>query len=256
MLGKNNHFFGRKHTQKTKDAISNANTGNISAMRGRSLLDFMIIKHGEEEARKRWKAKGDKHSIKMSGKNNPFYGKTHTNETIKKIIDGNRKFNENMLPEERESRSKERKETQQRLQRKDPDYYRLCKQKAAYVSHKAQSRYKKNKIEQMFHNMMIEHSIDVKYSLIMNFYQYDFGNKVNKVLFEINGDYWHANPKFYGSKKGLRPLNETQKNKIKRDKEKLEWAKSKGFRVVYIWEYDLYNNPEKVLKEVKNVIKI
>lgn len=45
--------------------------------------------------------------------------------------------------------------------------------------------------------------------------QYDFiiGDKI---LLEVHGDYWHANPKKYENKK----LNDTQLYKIKRDEEK------------------------------------
>lgn len=54
--GEKNSFYGKKHTDETKQKISNSRKG------------------------------------KCVGKENPFYGKTHTEETIKKIKEANAKY--------------------------------------------------------------------------------------------------------------------------------------------------------------------
>ena len=56
--GKSNPFYGRVHTDKTKQLISEKLTGNSHTLEWR-----------EEQSRR------------MSGERNPFYGKTHTEET-------------------------------------------------------------------------------------------------------------------------------------------------------------------------------
>jgi very-short-patch-repair endonuclease len=66
--------------------------------------------------------------------------------------------------------------------------------------------------------------------------------------------YWHANPRFYG--KNLKKVNTIQQTKIDLDKVKHEFAASKGYEVVVVWEYDLYNNTQKVLEEINSAIKI
>jgi len=56
--GKNNSFYGKKHSKETREKIRNALSG------------------------------------KLSGDKNPFYGKIHSDATKQKIIDGNKKFRE------------------------------------------------------------------------------------------------------------------------------------------------------------------
>lgn len=243
-----NPFYGKRHSQEAKAVMSEKKLGLYDGEKN----PFYGKKHSHETLEK---LRGDSR-LSHPGKKNPFYGKKHSEESKKKIIDKNRTFRESLSNEDKLKIRAKQSMSHKRFIKENPSYTKKIKRSAAYASHQSQSRYKKNKIEQMFHDMMIEHNIDVKYSLILNCYQYDFGHKDSKTLFEINGDYWHANSLFYGDRKDLKTLNETQKNKVARDKEKLAWAESKGFSVVTIWEYDLYNNPEKVLREAKDAVKI
>ena len=66
------HFLGKKHTEQTKKLISDKNSGNTN----------WLGKHHTNET----KIKISQSKIGLyNGKNNPFYGKTHTEE-VKKII--------------------------------------------------------------------------------------------------------------------------------------------------------------------------
>lgn len=86
MSGKNNPFYGKKHTKETKKKLSDRNMtgwnmsrdtkGNKNPMYGKKVYDIWVEKYGEEEAKKRdlkWKKKLSK---AFSGKNNPMYGKS------------------------------------------------------------------------------------------------------------------------------------------------------------------------------------
>lgn len=68
MIGKDNPFYGKTHSEKTKNEISRKNTG---------LAKSDLFKEYKK--------------ISMSGANNHFYGKQHTTETIKKISGENSK---------------------------------------------------------------------------------------------------------------------------------------------------------------------
>jgi len=90
--GCNNPFFGQTHTQETKEKISKANTGkkrsieykenlrqkmsgSNNPMFGRTLYDLWIERYGEEEASKKLKIMKKKISKAVSGQNNPMFGK-------------------------------------------------------------------------------------------------------------------------------------------------------------------------------------
>lgn len=71
------------------------------------------------------------------------------------------------------------------------------------------------------------------------------------ILIEINGDYWHCNPKVY--KNG--PINEMQKAHMRRDFAKKACALQHGFKLITVWEFDIRNSKnnihEWILKKVK-----
>lgn len=67
----------------------------------------------------------------------------------------------------------------------------------------------------------------------------------NKII-EFNGDFWHRNPKRFD------PTKPTNQKIYKRDERILEGFKQAGYEVLVIWEYDVYNDFESVLKALKN----
>ena len=72
------------------------------------------------------------------------------------------------------------------------------------------------------------------------------------VIIEINGSYWHGDPRLYEEK----DLNKTQKHARAVDEYKEKWALSHGFPIYYIWENDIRKNPEKVMTELKKIFYI
>jgi len=77
----------------------------------------------------------------------------------------------------------------------------------------------------------------------VDFYLNDFGT-----IIEVNGDYWHANPKFYGD--GKKPFDKIQLRQIKRDKERYEYIKQKGFKVFVIWENQIKTDLEYYMRGI------
>lgn len=81
--GKENAFFGKKHTDEAVLVMSNAakarkgisKTGNVKNLIRGSVYKFWIEKYGEAHANKKLKLLKDKHSVNNSGKRNPMYGK-------------------------------------------------------------------------------------------------------------------------------------------------------------------------------------
>lgn len=68
---------------------------------------------------------------------------------------------------------------------------------------------------------------------------------------EVDGDYYHANPQTIDENK----LNPMQKHNKYVDKLKNEWALQRGIPLLRFWEYDIRNNPSKVMKELEKELK-
>lgn len=78
-------------------------------------------------------------------------------------------------------------------------------------------------------------------------YRCDF--VISNIVIEVNGDYWHGNPQVYTE------YNKMQLQNIQRDKEKKQYLEQLGYKVIYIWEYDLMNNINNCIELIKSVIK-
>jgi len=214
-IGENNPFYGRHHSENTKKLISNKMTG------------------------------------KYCGENAPFYGKRHTDEVIKSTTLKIKAWRESLSPENKNILSKKISDGQKKLRSDDPQLYRQLKQKAAKASCLSIKRYKKNRIEEIVENKFKEMGLNPKYSVILGYHQYDFGFKNERILLEVNGDYWHSNPKIYNIEK----INYIQRKNLEKDKVKQQFAKKHNFKLYYIWENDINNNNFEVLEKIKNEIQ-
>lgn len=169
-----------------------------------------------------------------SGEKNGFFGKSHSKKTIEVIKNANIEYNQNLTEDDRKKRSKRLSEAQKKIQKKDPKYYSEIKSKAASISNRKQlSNSTPNKIETIVQKYIKNDGYE--FSVILDKYQFDFGNRDKKILIEVFGDYWHGNPDLYES------FSEVQ-NKVKnRDLEKLKFALKNGFKVYVLWEQEILN---------------
>lgn len=76
---------------------------------------------------------------------------------------------------------------------------------------------------------------------------YDFHLCDSKILIEVNGDYWHANPKIYDENHSVRGL--TSKQIWERDKKHIERAVKDNYIVISIWEDEMNCRNDEELKE-------
>lgn len=72
------------------------------------------------------------------------------------------------------------------------------------------------------------------------------------LLIEIDGDYYHGNPLKY-KKNELSPM---QKHNQKVDKMKTYWAGINCITLLRFWEYDIHNNPNKIIEELSKYVNI
>ena len=82
-------------------------------------------------------------------------------------------------------------------------------------------------------------------------YLYDFVDSKNKKCIEYNGDIWHANPQIYNENDCPNPMNKdiTAREIWEQDKIKLNLLKKDGYQVLVVWENDIKNNKNLILKE-------
>ena len=239
--GERNHFKGKHHTRETKERMSKLKKGKPSPHKGKKHTGKAL-----ENMRAGFKKRD------QNGSKNPFYGKHHTNETKKRIVDKRRKTMSKWSTEQKEEHSKKLSNGQKRLMEKDIHTYKKHRTNACRKSHQSQGRYKKNKIEKIVEQKLNEYGLKTfDYSVILGYNQYDFGDKNHKILLEVNGDYWHCNPEIY-----KHPITDTQKMKICRDVEKQKFALEHGYKYFVIWEKQIRNNDFSILKQIKNEIQI
>lgn len=76
-------------------------------------------------------------------------------------------------------------------------------------------------------------------------------DKLIGFLIEIDGDFYHSNPKKFNEKE----LNPMQKHNKFVDKLKNEWALMHNIPLLRIWEDDIRNNRKKVVEIIKEYVK-
>ena len=85
------------------------------------------------------------------------------------------------------------------------------------------------------------------------YYCYDIRYE-NKII-EYNGNFWHMNPKFYCKTDINKRTKRTAKDQWELDKNKIDYAKNKGYEILTIWESDFNSDKEKVIQECLNFLK-
>lgn len=115
-------------------------------------------------------------------------------------------------------------------------------------------KYGTSKLEEDFaHNFLDKLGIEYVYQYEAKDIKryFDFRIKDGPIL-EINGSYWHGDPRIYESK----DLNKTQKKNIFVDKIKEKWALLHGIPIYYIWEKDIREDPTKIINFLKEILNI
>jgi very-short-patch-repair endonuclease len=79
---------------------------------------------------------------------------------------------------------------------------------------------------------------------------YDFKISGKKLMIEVDGDFWHCNPK---SKFSI-PEYSVQKKNIIKDEIKNKWCLNNDFILLRFWETDINNNPDTVIETLKKYL--
>ena len=115
---------------------------------------------------------------------------------------------------------------------------------AEYGTSKLEEKFAKNFLDKV----NIEYTYQFKAESIGRYY--DFYLPTIGVIIEINGGYWHSDPRLYEGKE----LTPTQKKNKRVDKLKKKWADEHKIPIYYFWEDDINKNPKLVLEQLKELI--
>lgn len=111
-----------------------------------------------------------------------------------------------------------------------------------------------SKLEDKFEEIL--KIINIKYQKIFfaksikafyNFYLPNFN-----LIIEVDGDFFHSNPKFYPDG----PIYKTQIQNNLRDQEKNKWASDNNYKLLRFWEYDINNNISQVIETLKKELNL
>lgn len=86
-------------------------------------------------------------------------------------------------------------------------------------------------------------------AVVIERYVADLVHSEFKVIIEVNGDFWHCNPKFWEPEK-IHPVKElTAKQIWEHDSNRKQFLESLGYTVYVIWENELkHNNAKNLLR--------
>ena len=87
--------------------------------------------------------------------------------------------------------------------------------------------------------------------IISNKFCVDF--LVGRLVIEVFGDYFHANPLKYGE--GLKPLDKLQKKNVLNDSRKIKYLEKCGYKVLIIWEHEIEQESLLVKQKLKQYCK-
>jgi len=228
LKGKKAWNKGIPRSEKTKEKLS-------KSMKGKNAKGdhYLYGKHLSEEVKRKISKtlKGHKHSKETRRKNSEahkgkkayWYGKHHSKESKRKMSKARKKYLKNP-----EARKMQRIFILKRLQNyKGP--------------------YKDTKPELKMKEILNNLNIPFEHQFRLENYLFDFKIKGKNILIEVDGDYWHGNPKIY------KDLNEMQKKMQKRGLEKGKLAKTNNFILLRFWEGDILKNENKVIEKMKSV---
>lgn len=105
-----------------------------------------------------------------------------------------------------------------------------------------------SKVEKQFGCFLTKFGIELDSQFRIAYKFYDFKVKDKNILLELDGDFYHYNPKTQGGK----PANSMQRKNMKNDKIKNALAVVNGYKLLRFWEDDFKNNKHMIIEKLKN----
>lgn len=105
-----------------------------------------------------------------------------------------------------------------------------------------------NDIKDIF-NLKDDENATICFQYPLQRYVCDFVDNANKIIYCVNGDFWHANPLLYDENN----LTKIQKHNVHHDKQRKIFLEKIGYKVCIIWESEIYWNIDLVKEKIRAV---
>ena len=241
--------MGHTVPKLTRQKISKTLTGKPSLKKGKPMSQTAyenVKKSGS------WFKKGNKpvHTFEK-GRTSEFKGQTK--ETNPAIMKGS-------ITRTGKTRTDEQKNTMSMAGIQKFIDHPEIKEKISIARSKQKFPYKDTKIELHVQSILEENNIIFKkhknFKLSKSNHQADITIEPDKVI-EVNGDYWHFNPKKYDGEsiQKLRGIEIQVKEKWAYDKYLIDEMESQGYKVLVVWESELKNELDKTTKKILKFAK-
>ena len=106
---------------------------------------------------------------------------------------------------------------------------------------------------QIYTHLVADFPLLVSQHTVNDIFVYDICLPSRKKIIEVNGTYWHADPRVYSENELVH--NVLVKKIWNRDKKKCGYAKHAGYDVLVVWELDFCKSKEDTLKLIKEFLQ-
>lgn len=189
--------------------------------------------------------------VDRTGAANPFYGKTHSDEARRKMVESNKYRDPETYvgkPFNSEQVSAIQKAYWSKLTQTEKVERLQGFIQSGQVSNRALS---KTKIENVMAQIL--NSLGVEYQRNVQLGRYNVDFLVGSVVIECFGDYWHCNPRLYPANFYNKSLRMTAQQKWEKDVKRAQALESQGYTFLSFWEHEIENETELVLLDLEGV---
>ena len=240
--------IGHKVSEEVRKKISLANKGRIRSEETKNKI--RLAKKGT----KAWN-KGKK-MPEMSGAKHHMFGKHHSEESLRKMSEAHKKQMANQEFRRRLSEiHKKRLSDPEEMKRQSETSTRtLLKQYESGVFPKQTNTKPERQIKEELLKRGYNEGMDFIHQYkFMNKFMCDFCFPKQKVIIEVDGDFWHANPIKYVGKK----LHKHQIKGINRDKSKKAYISAvdnNSWTFLSFWESDIKKDVAKCVDRIEETL--
>lgn len=211
---------------------------------------------GRNEGVKKWSKKA---KITRKGQGNPMFGKEPWNKGKNKhhdssLLEVSKKLTGRVTKDETKLKQSISAKKRTKHGNTGNKHSEESKQKMREATLKRISRgdfkHLVTKPHKIFKKILQELRIDFKEEVVFGFFSVDFYLPRFNIYIEIDGDYFHCNPKIFPNG----PVTKTQIINAANDKRKNTYFKNKNVKLVRFWEFDILNNKEEIQCSLKKLL--